>query len=89
LAPSVSELGVGGGAGDGEVALVVGGVVGAAQGDEVLLVGGAAVFPVPDVVDVQAAGASAAGDAAAPIAVDDQASELGWDDVGGASDVQR
>nr|CRL73477.1 hypothetical protein CPGR_01114 [Mycolicibacter nonchromogenicus] len=43
-------------------------VVGADQ-YQVVWVGGAAVFPVSDVVGVQAAGGSAPGDGAGPVAV--------------------
>jgi len=65
--------GVGGVEVDAEEAGVVGAVVGPAQGDEVGGVGGSAVFPVPDVVDLQAGGPATAGDAASAVSVFDEA----------------
>ncbi|ETB37964.1 hypothetical protein MAHJHV53_48280 [Mycobacterium avium subsp. hominissuis] len=62
------EEGVGG-AGDGDLAAVVGAVVIGADQDQVGQFGGAAVFPVPQVVGVQAAGGATAGDRAAAVAV--------------------
>jgi hypothetical protein len=74
---------------DAEGALVVSGVVEPAQGEEISGVGGSAVFPVVDVVDLQAGGAVAAGDGAAAVAVFDGASELSVDVAGLASGVER
>lgn len=51
--------------GDGELASVYGAVVCGAEADQVVGVGGAAVFPVDDVVDDKVVGDGAAGDGAA------------------------
>ena len=59
--PSLSvTVEVVGGSGDGDVAAVVRPVVERAEQDQVGQFGGAAVFPVPDVVGVQSAGGPAA-----------------------------
>lgn len=60
--------------GDGEVAGVESVVVVWAEADEVVQVGGAAVGPVDDVVDFDVAVGGAAGEAAAAVAVIDEAS---------------
>ncbi|MDA4102933.1 hypothetical protein MMON44395_15255 [Mycolicibacterium monacense DSM 44395] len=59
-------------------------VVGADQ-DEVVEVGGSAVFPVLDVVGVQSAGGFAAGDHAGAVAVFEGAPQAAGDQAGGAS----
>ena len=56
-------------------------VVGAEQ-DEVGQLGGAAVFPMPDVVGVQAAGRSAAGNRAGAVAVFEGTAKPSVDDPG-------
>ena len=58
-----------GGAGEGDLAAVMGPVVVRADEHEVVEVGGAAVFPVLEVVGVQGAGVLAAGDHAGAVAV--------------------
>ena len=82
---------VGGGVGcefDGESLLVDVDVVSAAQQDQVVVVGGAAVLPVVDVVGVAPAhGAVAAGEPAAAVACSDLAEQGARDGVGGASEV--
>jgi hypothetical protein len=72
---------------DVEVAVVVGVVVVGAQAGEVEGVGGAAVGPVDQVVALDVGGGGAAGEAAAAVAVFDQASGAGRDDALGAADV--
>ena len=74
VAPCVGEHDAGGGvagvvgvAGDVEGAVVVAVVVVGAEGDEVGGFGGAAVFPVADVVDFESGGAAAARDGAAAV----------------------
>ena len=56
-----------------------------AEQDQVVQVGGAAVLPVPQVVGVQAAGGSAAGDHTAVVAVLQGAAQPAADAAGGAS----
>jgi hypothetical protein len=80
-------VGVVGVAGDAEVALVVHAVVVAAEADEVPGDGVAVVFPVGDVVDLDVGLAVAAGDAAAAVAVLDEAADAAGDDAVGAADL--
>ncbi|CAA0137332.1 Uncharacterised protein [Mycolicibacterium vanbaalenii] len=72
-----------GGAGEGDAAAVVQPVVERADEDEVVEFGGAAVFPVPQVMGVQAAGGPTAGDHAAAIAVFQGAAQPAVDGAGG------
>ena len=74
-----------GGSGDGDDAAMVGPVVMGADQDEVVEIGGAAVFPVPDVVGVQTAGGPAAGYHAAVVAVLESAAQSSVDGAGRAS----
>jgi len=63
-------------------------VVGPAQECEVVEVGGAAVFPVPDVVSFTPAGEDgAAGCGAVPVAGDERPPQRRGDVAGGAADV--
>jgi hypothetical protein len=66
-------------AGDRQVTAVDGPVAAGAEGDQVLGVGGAAVFPVPDVVDVEEPAAPAV--PAAVVAVFDETAEERGDGV--------
>jgi hypothetical protein len=74
-------------AGDAEEPLVVHAVVVAAEADEVPGDGVAVVFPVDDVVDLDVGLAVAAGDAAAAVAVFDEAADAAGDDAVGAADL--
>ena len=69
----VQSVGLVGVAGEPEGAFVVEAVVVTAEADEVVGVGGAAVAPVDDVVDVEPLGVGAAGGSAAAVAVFDGA----------------
>jgi len=69
LAVGVGDDEAVGWSGDGDAAVVVLAVVVGAQQNQIAQFGGAAVFPVLDVVGVQAAGGAAAGDRAAAVAV--------------------
>jgi hypothetical protein len=75
-AEAVGAVGV---AGDGEEAFVDHAVVGGAEGEQVGGVGGAAVGPVDEVVDVEPAVVAAAGDAAGVVALFDDDAEPGGD----------
>ncbi len=82
--PSLSvTIEIVGGSGDGDDAAVVQPVVKRADQDQVGQLGGAAVFPVPDVVGVQTAGGPAAGDRAAAVAVLQGAAQPPADRAGG------
>ena len=66
---AVGDGQVGGGAGDGDTAAMVKPVVIGTQQHKVGQVGGAAVFPVPDVVGVETAGGPATRNDAGAVAV--------------------
>jgi hypothetical protein len=72
-----------------EGAAVDGAVVAGAHGDQVGGVGGAAVLPVRAVVEVEPAVVGAARDAAAAVAVLDDAAGVGGCDASGAADRDR
>jgi len=74
---------------DLEASEVVEAVVATAQGDEVVGVGWAAVFPVDDVVDVEAVAADTAWDAAAAVSVFDEAADPAGHDVDLSAQVDR
>src|SRR3954453_16594966 len=76
--------------GEGPAAVVGGVVVGGAEQEAVVPVGGTAVGPELDVVDFgPVRGQGAAGPAAAAVAGDDQGAQRGWDDAGAAADVEH
>ena len=64
-------------------------MVAAAQEDEVLQVGGAAVGPVHEVVGVEADGAGASGGSAVPVAVLQQSEQILGDGPGPAAELER
>ena len=68
-----------GGSGDGDDAPMVGPVVIGADQDEVVQLGGAAVFPMPNVVGMQTAGGPASGYHAAAVAVLESAAQAAAD----------
>src|SRR6476620_2015146 len=72
-----------GGSGDGDVTAMVGPVVIRADQDQVPQFGGAAVFPVADVVGVQPAGGAAARDHTAAVAVFEGAAQPATHGAGG------
>jgi hypothetical protein len=74
-----------GGSGDGDDAPMVGPVVMGADQHEVVQFGGAAVFPVLDVVGVQTAGGPASGHPAAAVAVLESTAQPSVDGAGRAS----
>ena len=74
---------------DPEQPMVVGPVAAAAQGDEVLVVGGAAEQPVHDVVDVEVVARTAPRHAAGVVAVQDEAAQALGHDALGAADGGR
>ena len=84
---SMSPVAVGddelvGGSGDGDDALMMQPMVIRTDQHEVVQFGGAAVFPVPDVMGVQTAGGAAAGDRAGGVAVLEGAAQPAVDHPG-------
>jgi hypothetical protein len=75
------------GAVDGEAVLVEEAVVVAAEQDEVVLAGRAAVRPVVDVVGVEVVASVAAGVAAAAVAAFERGAQWRWDDAPAAAVV--
>ena len=74
-----------GGAGDGDPASVVQPMMVGAEQDQVVQFGGPAIFPVPNMVRMQAPGRSATGNHAAAVAVFQSAAQPAADLAGAAS----